>query len=108
MAASTQSSPQEDRPAAPRVVHMRRPTPEERARELLALERQFTREERLATARTLGACFFWMLAGLYLLGLSFHLTDMRYAVTAFYGGLLVGNGGILLSLVMAWLRTLED
>jgi fatty acid desaturase len=94
--------------AAPRVVHARRPTPEERARELLALERQFTREERLATARTIGACFLWLVLGLYLLGLSVHLTDKRYAYTAFWAGLLVGNGGILFSLVMAWFRTIDD
>jgi hypothetical protein len=106
MATADASPPRE--PTPPRVVHTRRQTPEERGRELLALERQFTRAERRATARTIGACFFWLLLGLYLLGLSVHLTDMRYAVTAFWAGLLVGNGGILFSLVMAWFRSLDD
>lgn len=106
MAVSDHSLPRD--PDAPRVLHARRQTPEERAKELLTLERQFTREERLATARTIGACFFWLLLGLYLLGLSFHLTDMRFAYTAFWGGLLLGNGGILFSLVMAWFRSLDD
>lgn len=106
MRTADHSPPRE--PAAPRTLHARRPTPEERGRELLAQERQFTREERWATARTVGACLFWLLVGLYLLGLSVHLTDMRYAVPAFWAGLLIGNGGILSALFMAWIRSLRD
>ncbi len=86
----------------------RRRTPEERAEELLALEREAEREERAATARTLISCFAWVLIGLALMSYAVHTTDLRVGGMAYWAGLLLGNGGVLLTLIGAFLRSMRD
>ncbi len=85
-----------------------RRTPQERAEELLALEREAEREERSATARTLLSCFAWVLIGLALMGYAVHTTDLRAAGIAYWAGLMLGNGGVLLTLISAYLRSMRD
>src|SRR3712207_8562431 len=44
-------------------------------------------------------CVGWMLLGLYLLGWSAHTSDEHYGRIAFYSGVIVGNAGILYTLL---------
>lgn len=94
-------------PATDRVQHARIPTPEERAAQLLAMEREAMREERRDAARTLVACALYCVSGVALMSWAVHTTDLRYAGIAFWGGLAFGNGGILLTLAGAYRRSLE-
>jgi hypothetical protein len=73
-----------------------------RARE--AAEIQAERDRRRAMVRAGALCVMWMLIGLYLLGFSMHTTDERYARPAFYVGVIVGNAGILFTLLRAYRR----
>lgn len=93
--------------ARERVRHARIPSPEERAAQLLAMEREVTREERRDVARTLVACALYCLSGVALMSWAVHTTDLRYAGIAFWGGLAFGNAGILLTLAGAYRRSLE-
>jgi hypothetical protein len=45
-----------------------------------------------------------MLLGLYLLGWSVHTTDYLYGRIAFFGGLIVGNTGIVYTLLNTYRR----
>jgi hypothetical protein len=45
-----------------------------------------------------------MFLGLYLLGWSVHTTDDRYGWLAFYAGLILGNAGIVFTLLGAYRR----
>lgn len=64
--------------------------------------------EPVVRARTLGLallCSGWLLLGLALVGLSFHLNDGDRAQAALLAGLLVGNGGPSFTLIFAhWLE----
>jgi hypothetical protein len=73
-----------------------------RAREVAELEAE--RVRRWDLIRTGALCVAWMLFGLYLLGFSFHTTDDRYARPAFYAGVIVGNAGIVFTLLRAYRR----
>jgi hypothetical protein len=42
------------------------------------------------------------------MGWGLHLRDAGWAGIAFWGGLLVGNGGVLLTLLVAYLRAMEE
>jgi len=86
----------------------RLPTPEERAAELAAAERAITRELRRVYARALILCLLFMLAGLALVAWAVHSTDPNNAQLAFWGGLLFGNGGILITLVTTYHRAMEE
>lgn len=76
-------------------------TPAERVAELNESERLVKRDIR----RTLGiAAMWWILAlsaGLNLMAWSIHTTDTRWAGAAFWGGLVVGYGG--LTVTFAWI-----
>jgi hypothetical protein len=50
---------------------------------------------------------FWLLAGLFLMGLSFHLTNQKYADLAFQLSFLVGYGGMFFSAVGIYVRGRE-
>jgi uncharacterized ion transporter superfamily protein YfcC len=73
-----------------------------REREVTELEAE--RARRREMIRTGALCVAWMVVGLYLLGWSFHTTDGRYAWLAFYGGLIIGNAGIVFTLLEAYRR----
>lgn len=83
-------------------------TPVERAAQLAGDERRYERRRlrRLASAifGFVGSCA----AGLYLVGLGMHLTDPGVARIAFWGGLAVGNGGMLVTLLLAYLSAVQE
>jgi hypothetical protein len=68
-----------------------------RAREASELETERARRRELIRAGAL--CLSWMLLGLYLLGWSMHTTDYAYGRIAFYSGVIVGNAGIIFTLL---------
>ncbi|HWL39247.1 MAG TPA: hypothetical protein VNO75_03335 [Gemmatimonadaceae bacterium] len=74
-------------------------TLEERALELEQIERDDRADRRAAFLRDGAEYLLWFVSGLLLMGWSFHTTDTRYAELAFWGGMLVGDGGMLLVLV---------
>lgn len=69
-----------------------------------AAELRAERDRRRDMVRTGAMCLVWMLIGLYLLGWSMHTTDDRYARPAFYAGVIVGNAGIVSTLLRAYRR----
>ncbi|MFN2567389.1 MAG: hypothetical protein ABR499_20520 [Gemmatimonadaceae bacterium] len=77
---------------------------EEMARAREAAELEAERVRRRDMVRTGALCVMWMLIGLYLLGWSMHTTDDRYARLAFYSGVIVGNTGIVFTLLRAYRR----
>jgi hypothetical protein len=83
-------------------------SPQERAATLLAVEREVEREIRWAFVRTIGLCFLWMAAGLSLMAWAFNTTNERYALVAFWGGILVGDVGIMATLLMAYRHAEEQ
>jgi hypothetical protein len=86
----------------------RLPTPDERRLELEALERELRREMRWVYARAILGCLLSMAVGLVSIAWAVHATDERYATIAFWGGMLVGNGGILVTLVVTYHRAMEE
>lgn len=50
------------------------------------------------------SCVGWCAAGLFLLMWSAHTNDVGYGRIAFYAGLVVGNGGIVFTLITAYSR----
>jgi hypothetical protein len=43
-----------------------------------------------------------------MIGWSVHSTDQQVAPVVFWGGLLVGNAGILITMVVTWNRAMEE
>jgi len=86
-----------------RVHPWQRPpvSPEERALELEQMEKELRRQTRLLYLRYGFEYAVWFIAGLYLLFWSMHTTDTRYADLAFWGGIGLGDGGMLWTLVRA-------
>jgi hypothetical protein len=76
-------------------------TIEERAFEIEDLERAITAQTRSLFLRYGFEFFVWFVVGLYLLFWSFHTTDTRYAGLAFWGGMGVGDDGMLWTLIRA-------
>jgi hypothetical protein len=77
---------------------------EEMARNREAAELEAERVRRRDMIRTGALCVMWMVIGLYLLGFSMHTTDERYARPSFYAGVIVGNAGIVFTLLRAYRR----
>jgi hypothetical protein len=77
---------------------------EEMGRVREAAEVEAERVRRRDMIRTGALCVMWMLIGLYLLGWSMHTSDDRYARPAFYGGVIIGNAGIIFTLLRAYRR----
>jgi hypothetical protein len=76
-------------------------TLEERALEIERFERE-TRRQKTALYLRYGTEYtIWLVVGLFLMYWSFHTTDTRYAGLTFWGGIGVGDGGMLLALVRA-------
>jgi hypothetical protein len=73
-----------------------------RVREAAEIEAERARRRELGLAALW--CVVWSLLGLFLLGWSFHTSDDRYARPAFYGGIIVGNAGIIFTLLRAYRR----
>ncbi len=82
-------------------------TQTERAAELQRSEREAERERLRDLLRSALECFLWCGIGLALIAWAMHTTDPGWGLIAFYGGLVVGNGGILFTLIMAHNRAIE-
>ena len=82
----------------------RRELLEEMARVREAAETEAERGRRRELVRTGLLCIMWMMIGLYLLGWSMHTTDEHYGRIAFYSGVIVGNAGILYTLLDCYRR----
>jgi hypothetical protein len=76
-------------------------TIEERALEIEELERAIRTQTRFLYLRYGSEYLVWLLVGLYLLFWSFHTTDSRYAGLSFWGGIGLGDAGMLWTLVRA-------
>ena len=63
------------------------------------MEKELRRQTRLLYLRYGFEYAVWFIAGLYLLFWSMHTTDTRYADLAFWGGIGLGDGGMLWTLV---------
>lgn len=50
------------------------------------------------------ACLAWAAVGLYLVGWSAHTTDPALGGASFFAGLGIGNGGIIVTVLRAYLR----
>jgi len=68
---------------------------DERAEALLKAERVADRERLRDLLIASAMCLVSLVAGLVLLGFAVHTTDYGWGSIAFWGGLLVGNGGVL-------------
>ena len=80
---------------------------EERAQAALDAERQARRDELWLMVRTLLLCAVWSAIGIYCIGWSLHTSSKIYGRIAFWSGILIGNAGILGTLIHTW-RTFED
>jgi hypothetical protein len=69
--------------------------------------RQSHRAHQRFLLKGLAVCFLWTLAGLVLLGLSFHLTNLAYAELCFYLSFAVGYGGMFFTVVGFYVRGRE-
>jgi hypothetical protein len=85
----------------PSVWQRPRPTPDERALELEAFEKSRHESTRHLYLRYGPEYFVWFVVGLYLMFWSFHTTDTRYAGLAFWGGIGLGDAGMLWTLIRA-------
>jgi hypothetical protein len=90
------------------ATHLRRQTPDERAMQLEHDYRSWQRRRRLWWVKVAFGTWGSAALGLALMGWGLHLRDAGWAGIAFWGGLLVGNGGVLLTLLVAYLRAMEE
>ena len=80
------------------------PVSDERAAEVLANDREDRRWNWGQTLRTLAIVVTSVSLGLFLMAWSVHTTDMRYAGAAFWAGLIIGNGGVIVIMLMVLAR----
>lgn len=90
------------------VTRTRLPSPEERAAELASTEREVRRQIRWVYGRAALLCLFWMTLGLALVGWAVSTSDESSGLIAFWGGLLVGNVGILGTLLVTYHRAIAE
>jgi hypothetical protein len=83
---------------------LRRQLLEEMARAREVAEAEAERGRRRELVRTALLCIAWMMIGLYLLGWSMHTSDEHYGRIAFYSGVIIGNAGILYTLLDSYRR----
>ena len=88
----------------PQATVARRRTPAERAAELAEDERVTRREVRRAFVWTLGGCLLSLGVALGLMGWGVHTNDPGYGQIALLGGLIVGYGGIAISVAHFYLH----
>lgn len=53
-------------------------------------------------------CVLWLAIGMACIAWAVHSTDEKNALLAFWGGLFVGNGGILVTLLVTYHRAMEE
>lgn len=86
----------------------RRQTPEERAAELAAAARAYRRRWRRRWLRVLAGCAGSTAGAIALIGYALHTTDKGWGQIAFWGGLLLGNLGWFVTLVLTYLEAEAD
>lgn len=86
----------------------RLPTPDERRLELEAIERDVRRAMRWVYMRAIAGCLLSLAIGLACIAWALRSSNEANAQIAFWGGLLVGNGGILVTLVTSYHRAMEE
>jgi hypothetical protein len=86
------------------MEQVRPPTPSERAEQLLTEERARARDRRRDYLVALVGAVGSVGVGLFLIGQAVHTTDVRAGYSLFWAGLLIGNGGWLISMAWAWYR----
>jgi hypothetical protein len=74
-------------------------SPEERALEIERLEKETKSQKRALYLRYGFEYLVWFVVGLFLLFWSFRTTDSRYARLAFWGGIGLGDAGMLMALI---------
>lgn len=62
------------------------------------------RDTRRDLLRTALGCIVWAALGIYLILWSAHTTNVFHGRLAFFSGLAIGNGGIIYTLLRAYLR----
>lgn len=77
---------------------------EEMAARRAAAEEAAERDRARDLASGMLACVGWLALGLFLIMWSAHTTDLTLGRMAFWGGLGVGNGGIIFTLLAVWRR----
>lgn len=68
-------------------------------------EEEAARAERRSVWLILLVCVLWAALGLFLVMWSAHTSNLEQGQLAFALGLIVGNGGIVATLIYAWYRT---
>jgi len=74
-------------------------SPEERALEIERLEKETKSQKRALYLRYGFEYLVWFVVGIFLLFWSFRTTDSRYARLAFWGGIGLGDAGMLMALI---------
>jgi hypothetical protein len=77
---------------------------DERVELHLAATRKADRDRLWDMLLTGAQCVAWCALALFLLGWSFHTDDEKLGRVFFWGGILVGNGGIVFTLARAYQR----
>lgn len=72
--------------------------------ERLAAEREVDRAYWRELIRVCIEMFAWTALGLFLLGMAFHVTDVKTGMVYFYAGQVVGAGGVVWSIYAAYRR----
>jgi hypothetical protein len=90
-----------DSPAAAPVWQRRPLTLDERALELEQFERAMRSQKKSLYLRFGFEYVVWFFVGLSLMYWSFRTTDSRYAGLCFFGGIGLGDAGMLLTLIRA-------
>ena len=85
--------------------HSKQQTPDERAAELAALDRDVVRAERRLLAETLVGCLACCGVGLFLVSWAVHTSDAGWGGIAFWSGLLIGDAGMFGLLLRHALRS---
>ena len=67
-------------------------------------EKQANRIYRREMVRACAECFAWCLVGLVIMAVGFHVHDENSGKAWMYGGMIVGNAGVLYSCYMAYRR----
>ena len=86
---------------SPYVWQRRKLTMEERATELEQFERELRAQTRALWMRYAPEYLVWFVVGIFLMFWSFHTTDTRYAGLCFWGGIGLGDAGMLWTLIRA-------
>ena len=87
--------------STPPDSHSPPPVSDERAAEVLANDREDRRWNWAVTLRTLAVVVVSVALGTFLMAWSVHTTDSRYAGAAFWSGLIIGNGGVIVGMLMS-------